>query len=152
MTEDDQDLHEFQDDYLGIVAEKVAEFGHTYQHVMDSVPMTYTVGLTGQGFPELVLFGLPPQTAQAVLGTVVEKVKAGEQFTNGQEMHDVVAGFPVMVIEVADAEELLVAQAFVGPDRAVTAWQVVFPDAQGLWPWDEGSRVSGQTVLGEPPR
>lgn len=145
---------DFTREYMQQVTERIAEFGHTYQHVTgggSDVPFTYTVGLTAQGFPELIVFGLPPQTSQAVLGPVVDRIKAGEEFSNGQLLTKVLAGFPVMMIEVTDTEELRVAHVAAGPDRAVRAWQVVFPDAQGQWPWDWGSRVSGQPVLGDPP-
>lgn len=151
---DDMPNEDFQREYMEQVTSKIAEFGHTYQHVFggDDAPFTYTLGLTALGFPEVVTVGLPPETSQMVLAPVVDRVKAGEQFTNGQRLDDVLRGFPVMMLEVTDTSELRVAHVLAGPDRAVRAWQVVFPDAAGLWPWESGSRVAGQTIFGEPPQ
>jgi hypothetical protein len=110
----------------------------------------YTVGLAAREHPEVIVMGLPPATGQQLLNDLVRPVLGGVQvFEPGDVVHDLIAGFPACLIEVLDSREhLKVANRIYGSGGPVAALQLVFPDREGLWPWDEGSGVGGLPLLG----
>lgn len=113
----------------------------------------YTVGLAAQRLPELILFGLPPTVAQSLLNDLGSRMRAGTtQVAAGDTVWGLVRGYPVRLVEVTDSREhLTISNRFAGGPSAVAALQVVFPDAQGRWPWESESGVSGLPVLGPVP-
>jgi hypothetical protein len=50
----------------------------------DGPPFAYTVGLFGLGHPELLIFGVPPGTAGAVLNDLGKRIRSGDDFVPGQ--------------------------------------------------------------------
>ena len=114
----------------------------------------YTVGLTGHGHPELIVFGLPPDLARHALRTVAADVIAGRRgIAAGQLADDVLAGHEVRFVEVTEPDRHLPAAAlcYAGPGPAMRALQIVWPDRYHRWPWQVGTRVSDMPVLGEHP-
>jgi hypothetical protein len=62
-------------------------------------PFAYTVGLTGFGHPELILFATSPAAAATVLNGLGELVRAGRRLAAGEHVRlpgggAVLAGFP----------------------------------------------------------
>lgn len=115
----------------------------------------YTVGLAGEGKPELIAFGLPFEVAHALLNDLGKQVLAGLELKPG---HLIVEGllegnFGVAVIAVKDSwEHLTYANRFYGnPDGCIPALQLVFPDMQNRLPWDPGSEYADWPVLGPVP-
>jgi hypothetical protein len=53
-------------------------------------PFAYTVGRSGAHFgqPELVVFGLDPDTAQTILNDLAERVRGGQRLHAGQRIGD----------------------------------------------------------------
>lgn len=146
------------DDYLNKISDLIDEHGWAVQWVggdPTQVSFAYTVGLFTRGLPEILIFGLPDDVAQPILNDLAARATSGAGFTDGLVLRDVVAGFPVVLVEVIDSSAYLtVANALartVSGDRQVRAWQVVFPDAVGRWPWDTGSRVAATPMLGAVP-
>ena len=112
----------------------------------------YTVGLTGHGHPELILFGLPPDLCRPVLRAVAADLVAGRRtVTAGQHADDVLAGHEVRFVEVTEPERHLpvAAQFYATTGAAVRALQIVWPDRYRRWPWDTGTRVHDMPVLGK---
>lgn len=113
----------------------------------------YTVGLFEYEAPELIVFGLPPLAADGLLGRIAGRARGGERFTHGQVLDDLYPDFRVALLDVADAgAHLPDAESFVEPvpprQRRLRAWQVVYPDGEGRWPWQPESRAAGQPLLG----
>jgi Domain of unknown function (DUF4262) len=111
----------------------------------------YTVGLTGHGHPELVMFGLPPDIAQPVLHTVAGEVVAGRRTcVAGRYADDVLEGHRVQFVAVTEPDRHLpvAAQFYAGAEPAMEAIQIVWPDRYQRWPWQAGSRVDDMPVLG----
>lgn len=112
-----------------------------------SAEFSYTVGLSEQGLPELVVLAVRPADAVRLLDLwgdyLREKsvVLPGETLRTGPWLLEAVA------VERPE-EHLLVAHRFYG-DR-LRALQLVWADAGGRWPWDPGhqARRAGQPVLG----
>jgi hypothetical protein len=128
------------EDYLHRVAAIVREHGWAVQGVhggAESPPFAYTVGLTNfDRHPELVIFGVPQDTAAAILNELSGRVRAGERFTAGQRLEGLVeTDSPMVLLAVADpASHLAVARRLLGEE--LTALQVVWPDPAGRFPWE----------------
>lgn len=146
------------DGYVRHMQDLIAEFGWAIQAVMgdeETVPFCYTVGLASKDLPELAVFGLPAPVAGAILNDLAARAVAGVEFGDGLMLHDVVDALPVMIVEVIDSTKHLTLANRIGrrtpADPQVRAWQVVFPDAQGRWPWAPESDVATLPLLGAVP-
>lgn len=145
---DDHHDHIFTS-YLTQVQTIVADRGWFIQSSTtgpDSVPWAYTVGLTRQHRPELLITGLAFRRAADIL---VEALHLPAELTlPGSRM--MVAGQPVATVAVlAPTPRLFVAEALFGPN--IEAVQLVHPDLDGSWPW-EPRYSRRQPLLGLPAR
>lgn len=69
--------------------ETIRRYGWALQAVLgedDSPPFVYTVGLTGFGHPELILFATSQATAASVLNDLGEVVRAGRVLAAGDRV------------------------------------------------------------------
>ena len=107
--------------------------------VQGSPSLTYTVGLTARGRPELAVTGKPPEAAY----DLIDAVLAGEQEPRAGDRCDLLTGPAVHVVRVAHPRRLRVARSLYGD--GVTALQLVWADSLGRWPWE---RRSTQELLG----
>lgn len=136
-----------RDDYLNEIRAKILRCGWAVQYVeSDRMPFAYTVGLTRDGLPELLMTGVAPRRAVRLLNSVArgeaDPLIIGEQTT-------IPSGPVVEVVEVEHPDaHLYTAIEIFGPD--VRAWQLVWADRRGRWPWAaefNGGRAV-QPVLG----
>ena len=116
-------------------------------------PSSYTVGLHAEGLPELVIVGgLSTGGQQSTLNVLADRLLAGESLQVGARDPSVIDGFDVTYIEVADTttEDFAVALRLQAGFRAV---QVVWPDTDNRFPWEQGYSFSPveQRLLGPPP-
>jgi hypothetical protein len=110
----------------------------------------YTVGLTGRGLPELIVFGLPPDLARPALRDLADDLVTGRrEIGAGQRADDVLAGHPARFVAVTEADRHLPAAARFYAGAAVRALQLVWPDRHERWPWQIGTHVADMPVLGE---
>ncbi|TDB84086.1 DUF4262 domain-containing protein [Micromonospora fluostatini] len=122
--------------------------GETDTHI------AYTVGLTEHDVPELVIAGLEPHIAHALLNDLARRVHDhAHRLTHGQQIDDLLLGYPAVIVEGPATEALHpgAAHARYGADR-VRLQQIVWPDRQGRFPWDDGYEYPGyvQPLLGRP--
>ncbi|MGF6884954.1 hypothetical protein ABIA39_003471 [Nocardia sp. GAS34] len=134
-------------DYLTEVETIVANKGWHIQSITESpnsFPIAYTVGLTLQHRPELVITGLPNGRAADILTAAVQLPAT----LTAPGLRMMVAGQPVETVAVlTPTPGLFVAEALYGPN--IEAVQLVHPNRDGSWPWDP--RYSGhQPLLGLP--
>ena len=108
---------------------------------MDGPAFAYTVGLFGLAHPELLMFGVPPDTAALVLSTLGRRIRAGEGLLPGRMV--TVDGWPrrIMPEAVPNPEEI----TFDANDYyqrplgyPVPVLQLSYDDAAGRFPWEEG--------------
>jgi hypothetical protein len=130
---------------------KIHAHGWAVRNVSDADPakcLSYTVGLTAHGHPEVVMTGLPPEAGTAFLNIVGEiVVHEGGRFTAGELTAELADGPPMPVISVSDKSDLTAVEAIYGD---VPAIQVVWTDSSGRLPWETGyANPSGsQRLLG----
>lgn len=122
----------------------IAEHGVAVRHVVaapgeDRVDYAHTVGLTAVGHPEIVVEGLPQESAHAFLNAVADDVHRGRTCLAGTIRTDLTAEpAPVVFVGVQDTEGLD-AIVEVYPDlESVQAVQLVWTDSAGRLPWHRG--------------
>lgn len=107
-----------------------------------TVPFSYTVGRILKGRPELVITGpIAPNVAGAILNDTCA-ADDDEPLEPGQDRERLLVGYPLHVVEADPvAAEMFQAIRFAelsGTDDSVRALQLVWPDPQKRFPWDEG--------------
>jgi hypothetical protein len=130
----------------------VAEQGLHVVHVAPgngAVAHAYSVGLWHHfAQPEVIVFGLDPAIAAELLEAVADEADAGHPCTAGSARDDLLRGYPVRFLAVPPplvASHLPLAHwAYEGEDPP--AVQLVWPDKQGRWPWQDDVR-SGFAAL-----
>lgn len=104
-------------------------------------PFAYTVGLFGLGHPELLVFGLDPETACSLLNSAGDRVQDDEALLPGQLLtfdewtHQVIPeGVPNPGDIVFSANRFYQRPA----EYSVPVLQLSYDDFEGRFPWDEG--------------
>jgi hypothetical protein len=142
-----------QHEYLERVNKIIDESGWMVQGVVaaKTAPgptFAYTVGLTPHGFPELITAGPPVRTAKEVLNQLARRVfDRNERFTDGQVIPEVLSGFDAVIVEGSYGRDHLwpaTALALYEAEYQVRLQQVVWPDPDGRFPWDEGYSMPPQ--------
>lgn len=153
----DEPLPGWMDDYDRKILSMIGEYGVAIQYVggdETSPPFAYTVGLAAVQRPEFLIFGLPPEIAHTLLNDLAKVALAGQEFAHGDIVHNLISGYPVTMVEIADpGEHLTMANRLYQPaeDVQVSALQVVFPDKESRFPWEPDSNVATVPLLGPAP-
>lgn len=103
-------------------------------------PFAYTVGLFGLGHPELLVFGLDPDSALHLLNELGNRVKLGDALVPGMliELDD--WSHRVIPEEVPNPGEVVFSanRFYQRPDFAsVPVLQLSYDDSRGHFPWEE---------------
>lgn len=130
-------------DILKRVKDSVARHGWHVQHVLpgeDGSPsLSYTVGLTAKGLPELAIVGFDPNLHHRLLNDVARLMtEQGRRFVDWSESREVIQGYPVVFRSVPSPERVALFAVNLFPDANLFLLQIVLPDAAGLYPWDAG--------------
>lgn len=104
---------------------------------VDEPSFAYTVGLHHKGLPELIIVGLAPESAMAILNQCAERmVSQGGAYPAGTTL-DGLANLPLAVLDVSEScKSQYTHQAY----NHYRHWdfgvqQLVMPDAGGKFPW-----------------
>lgn len=101
----------------------------------EGIPFAYTVGLSTLGFPEVITYGMPRESAHACLNDIGMMVRQGRPPAVGAALTGFFCGSVGYLLPVADTSDLVTARE-VYPD--VEAVQLVWPDGRGMLPWQRG--------------
>lgn len=117
----------------------------------DEASFAYTVGMTTLGHPEVITYGLPPQTAMRSLNLIGARVKAGRPPRMGRRITGIFPGYRGFLLAEANRDDLVVAQQ-VYPE--IEAVQLVWPDRAGRFPWEPGYAIAPftQPLIGPMPK
>ena len=119
----------------------VDEHGWAAVAVASEPPFTYTAGLwRSLNHPELIVTGLPAETAKVVLDHAVDEIKRGQPIRDGTIVRGLIGEYPVAARRVQPSS--LAQLAFAAElYRGVTfsAIQLVWPDRAGHFPWHIGT-------------
>ncbi|GAA1831948.1 DUF4262 domain-containing protein [Luedemannella flava] len=95
----------------------------------------YSIGLFGLGHPELVVFGLPPDTAGGVINALGRRVRAGGILIPGEVLTFDEWAHRVRPEALPDAGELALG-AHRYYRREVPLLQLSYDDRAGRFPWE----------------
>jgi hypothetical protein len=111
-------------------------------------PFAYTVGLFGLGHPELLVFGLDPETTWHLLNDLGNRVRADETLIPGQMLTFDDWEHRVVMEEVPNPGDIVFTanRYYMRPDEfSVPVLQASYDDLNGLFPWEESySHPEGQ--------
>ena len=118
-------------------------------------PFGYTVGLYRASHPEFIMFGLPPELTQALLNDLAFSVlRAGMRFEPGDLVEHLLQNYPVLLVEVDDPADHLMAALTIRAHRGdgelpVAALQVLLPDRAGHFVGHEDYTDAESPLLGQ---
>lgn len=115
--------------------------GEKHEH---RTSFAYTTGLFGLGHPELLVLGLDPSTAGALLNEVARQVRAGRDFVPGEVLEFDEWAHRVLVEHLPNPGAILFAanRFYRRPDEAsVPAYQLTYDDRSGRFPGEVGYDV-----------
>jgi hypothetical protein len=130
------------------VVRHVRETGWSVLIVGGEMEFAYTIGLWHTfRRPEVVMFGLEGEGMHYWLNTCVERGRERGWPAEGEEFAGVLDGFPVQLrpVHVSWHDALFGAAWRFYQQTAVPVLQLVWPDSNGVWPWQEGATASSRT-------
>lgn len=157
---------EAREKIVAVQDEMIAKFGWGVIGVSEDAkraapPFAYTVGLTQSfGHPELLIFGVQPEIAQAILNTAGERIRAGRRYIEGDKDAELFAhGYIARFHEVRDYELVwaefvtaAVAHAEVHGRPRPSVMQIICPDRAGKFfddpEYDDATMRRVQPILG----
>lgn len=113
----------------------------------DQPPFAYTVGLFGLGHPELLVLGVDPETAVAVLNELGERIRSGATLVVGQMITFDWWPHRIVPEEVPNPGEIVYSanRFYDRPDQAsVPVLQLSYDDREGRFPWEENYAAPGK--------
>lgn len=130
------------DGYLQQVVDLIDKHGWAVQGVFGQdhawEAFSYTVGLTAEGLPELWIGSLGPTQSTPILNALAERLVT-ERALPADEPVDVGYSVPFRIrgpVEYSAAEAFVAGRLY--DDANVTVLQVLFPDAAGVFPDEDG--------------
>lgn len=143
---------------LDRVMASILTHGWGVLHVLGMPPFSYTVGLsTTLGAPEVLVAGLPPDVAESLLNALGARIQRDGVPPLETDIVGLLEGNVPMRLRSRGrytqsghchvAAELRVQQ---GLSQDFEVLQLLFPDSEGRWPDEPGSRTAGQLLPWEP--
>jgi hypothetical protein len=142
-----------------MVHRNVAERGWSLMAVhpdQDTPGFTYSLGAWDLALPELIVFGLPASMAGPILNRMLDAAKAGLVLKEGVSYSEF-SNLPLQLkalIPEQTREHMKLAWTYHAKGRPAPpievpflAFQVVYPDPRGLFPWEEGYQFPMQELL-----
>jgi hypothetical protein len=100
----------------------------------EMVPFTYSIGLTEQNLPEMVIFGIP--SGGKPINSAIDDIKKNGIPEDGKltDLDGVHCAYRVMPPKLASEQHTCQAEVYYG--RSVPVTQIVWADENGKFPWD----------------
>ncbi len=117
---------------------------------------TYTVGLAEQGFPDLIVLGVPSDVGYELLDLLVHRMRVEHERLIVGPVTGIAEGFVCWLVECDERAEGFATMAYAraeGRSEGMRVLQLVWPDDEDRLPWAEGYSVPPyvQPVLGPTP-
>jgi hypothetical protein len=113
----------------------------------DSSPFSYTVGLyQTYGASELVMFGLPGETAHSILSIYANRLEEGRPISLEQPSHDLINDYPCVFVQVPNERynDYVYSALWFYAEVPFPLHQVVWPNRQGQFPWHPQASLAFQ--------
>lgn len=126
------------DAFRNDIKAKIKKFGFSIIHTFTSeyeTQFSYTIGLADKGHPELIVFGLPHEIGQVILNDAAQRLIDGT-LPIGQSVEGL-ANFGLFFQDVnPEQANQYIIQANSWAGKKLPAIQMVWPDSDGLFPWE----------------
>ena len=127
---------------------------NTPQPDNEDMQYVYTVGLHKWNHPELIVYGLPPSSAQTLVNCVAGRIADGEHFPVGSHIHGAFTDdVPIQVLRMTSDISLDAAPGvhrfFDSPQYTAECVQLVWP-LFGKWPWDGDTPAAQRQPFAQP--
>jgi uncharacterized protein DUF4262 len=136
---------EERDEWDRWVRETVSRAGWAVVAVTGATPHAYTIGLWhSYELPELAMFGLRSDDMQVWLNECARLLRHSGDLGDEVPLAGVIEGYPVLLRRMHPSwHRSLFARAcsYYGVDE-MPVRQVVWPDRDGRWPWDEAATAN----------
>jgi len=139
--------HPDENEIGAATVDTVRRHGWVSLWVAGSIDFAYTVGLWHTfGEPEVVMFGLEGEGMQTWLNTCVELGRDKGWPAPDEPFHGVIDGFETQLRDVHPSWHRALFGAAIGFYRGtmVPVRQLIWPDRNGLWPWDDEATPSSR--------
>ena len=149
-----------KNDYERTVLSNVEKFGWHCTSVaprsgQEGEIFSYTVGLhQTYGASELILFGLPSDTAHSIFSIFVDKLREANPISIATPTADLINNYPCVFVPVPleRYNDFVYSALWFYAELSFPLHQVVYPDRQGIFPWHEQATPAfreQQPVLGQ---
>lgn len=103
----------------------------------------YSIGIptTFPGTSELVIFGLNPDNMGQIINNIVQLMREGQTFESGKSYDGILRGLPLYLGQVKSEHydsHFGQAQEYHKTDTDFLVLQIIWPDMQGRFPWQDG--------------
>jgi len=106
----------------------------------------YSIGLFKEfGHPELIIIGLDPESTGAIINNAKDEIEKGTKFIEGINYPDFLVELPVQFIDVKKGhypDYLGYAGWYNNNSIDFPTLQIVWPDREGIFPWESGFNTS----------
>lgn len=145
--DDEEDGHEAcpvcggrqAEDIIKVLGDIIEKHGHAVLSAEEGEwYVTYTVGLSDHGRPEIICFGLPGQLSHIFLNRAVDLLKSGK-LVEGEKTDGFIFCHPVVFKRVplcVTGDYAEVANEW-AKKKPIELLQLVWPDRGGAFPWDK---------------
>jgi hypothetical protein len=136
MTKKENQMTDY-DDFFSEINNHIKEYGCSIIATdTDGMSMSYTVGLSDSGLPEIVVFGLPSASAHAILNDAAKLLKEDKLPLDAPISG--LANLPCVCKHVlAERGVGYINAANARAGRPVNLIQLVWPDEKGHFPWQK---------------
>jgi hypothetical protein len=123
----------------------IKEFGCHILHVMeedDNPSFSYSIGIQKiSNHPEIIITGLKFEIAHSIINEYNNKVKSGENFITDKFYNDFLENFDVTFKPVNKKyfKEYFGWARWLYDGNNFKALQLIYPNVNGIWPWDENA-------------
>lgn len=123
----------------------IKAFGHHVVYVLEEgelPPFAYSVGIAKTtGRAEVIVVGFKPELSHTMVNEYARRISAGGTFEPGKRYSGFIEGFAAEVrgVHPDQYEEYFGWDLWLYRGRNFKAIQLILPDTQGNWPWDEGA-------------
>jgi hypothetical protein len=133
------------------ISENITKIGWSLVGIIDGpFPFTYSIGASSLGLPEIIITGLPYQSSGIIINNLLEGLQKGIYTLSEEEPYDLANSKFSLYLKKLNPHQIknYMIQTFNWTKGLpFLAYQLVYPDPMGLYPWESGYNFPGQKLL-----
>ena len=123
-------------------------YGWTIVGVRDGSPtFTYSAGASERNLPEIIITGLHPVTCGMLINDFLEMLQEGKEILEEGRNYTKVANMPCQVKRLTYNQASSHMTAALRINSSAKCYQLVYPDPNGVFPWEDGYNFPKQELL-----